>query len=150
MISISPQSALGIAALFTGGLGGAIAANWFTTWRDQRVRKHAFRGYVRSILAEIQAIDLEALQEGQLLQKQQATVQALRAECAKVYEDICSASRTKFEEAWVTYCGLTKQDVEPHDRFDPVANPTAILFPNYERGRERIATLLTEILRHAR
>ena len=147
---MTPQIILGIAALFTGGLDGAIAANWFTIWRDRRVRKHAFRGYVRSILAEIQATDLKALQEGQLLQKQQAAVQAIRAECAKVYEDISSASRAKFETAWVTYCGLRKQDVEPYDKLDPVASPTAILFPNYERGRERIAALLKEMLNHAR
>lgn len=149
-VSMTPQIILSTLTVLSGGLAGAIAANSFTIWRDRRGRKHAFRGYVRSVLAEFQAIDLKSLQQGQLVQRHRATVPGVRAECARVYDDIRAGRQSKFEVVWVAYCGLKQQDVEPYDHFDPVTSPTAISFPNYERGSQKIASLLTEMLKHAK
>ncbi len=134
----------------TGGLAGAAINHWLTISRDRRQRLHAFRSFLRSVLFELQAIDLKSLHQGQLFQRHQATVQAIRPECARVLEDVSCRRRTNFEDTWLAYCGLRQQDVEPYDHYDPQTSREAILFLNYARGFERVRCLLNEMIDHAK
>lgn len=129
----------------SGGLAGAIAANWFTIWRDCRGRKRTFRGYIRSVLAEANALDLENLHPRELVRHHQATIQGIRTQCALVYDDICSSRRSKFGIALVTYCGLKHQDVEPPTPYDPT-RPETTVTPNYGSGHGKLISLLTELI----
>ena len=134
----------------TGGLAGAAINHWLTIMRDRRQRLHAFRSFLRSLLFELQAIDLKSLEQGQLFQRHQATLPGIRPECARVLEDVSRYRRTNLQDAWLAYCGLKQHDVEPYDHHDPRTSPEAILFPNYSRGFERVRCLLNEMIDHAK
>lgn len=139
-----------IISALTGGLAGAVAANWFTIWRDRVGRLRAFRGYVRSVHFELRAINLKNLQRGQLFQRQQNTVQGIRAECARASEDVCNCRHSNFEAAWMAYCGLNQQQVEPGRQFDYENRTSTDFDPDYERGLETVEGLLQGIINHAK
>ncbi len=66
-----------IVSALSGGLAGAVAANWFTIWRDKSARKRTFRGYVKSLKAELLAIDVTG-KDHHLVERHQATIGDVR------------------------------------------------------------------------
>jgi hypothetical protein len=134
---------------FGSGAAVALLAGWLAVRRDAVGRRRAFRGYIKSVVAEWKSVDLGKIQPGQLFQKHQSFISGVREKCAMISEDICRAE--DFESVWVSYCGLSKQDVEPpRDDYDPEKNPTALLHPNYEQGSKKVLGLLESLIDYAK
>jgi hypothetical protein len=130
--------------------GAGYFAHVLSMKRESSTRLRVLRDLLYVELEKLERIDLKSLQPGDLYQAHQKSVTILINECAKIQEDIRYRNRQQFKAAHKTYSGLQKQDVEPYDRYDPVSNPTAILFPNYEKGRDRLAGLLRSMMNYTK
>src|ERR1700722_16748979 len=76
---------------------GGLAVHFLTTRREVANRKHIFRGFIQSLIFELDAINIDdAIKAGNapfLYDWQKAVVPTLRVECAKVFQDIRGATK---------------------------------------------------------
>ena len=118
---------------------------------SRQERKRAFRSQIKSIRAELMAIDLND-RKGQLINHYRTTIATLRRACCDISEDI---NNPEFESTWIRYCGLSDADIynakgsknpellEGNDWLKAIA-------PQYEEGRELIVNLLDRLVELAK
>lgn len=135
-----------IVSALTGGLAGAVSAHVFTICRDKKQRKRSFRGYIRSVRAELMALNLKPTGHV-FVEWHQSTIKDFRHACCNVAEDI---SNDEFESAWVSYCGMTESDLaqrEGDENRKLLLDETIRAFaPRYELGRDKVVALLDKIV----
>ena len=134
--------------------GGGAATGWLAhTWRtsaERAGRRRAFRGFIRRQLERFESLDWKMVTGGEVFQMHQDSVTAIADRAAEILDDVPKRRRRQFNAARIAYRSLKREDVEPYDPFDPVKRPTAINFPNYERGIQTVAGLLKEMLEYAK
>jgi hypothetical protein len=130
-----------------------LASGWFghilAGIRESACRRAAFRDLLSVQIDRCKRVNVAALQPGQLFDIHRAALGVVADESARMRGHIRRGNISPFDTARSAYQALRQVDVEPHDRFDPATNPTAILFANYEQGRNRIVVLLQELIASA-
>ncbi len=140
-----------VVSVCCGGLGGAVFTYYFTPRREAAARKRTFRGYIKSVKAELKAIDLHTKTGGEdLVKTYKATVSGVRFACCEVSDDVPSP---QFQTSWESYCGLTEADIvqrKPLSQDKPLEDQ---LFEcaksHYDLGREKMFALLDDLIRCA-
>jgi hypothetical protein len=135
-----------------GGLGGAVFSYFFTPRREAAARKRTFRGYIKSVKAELSAIDLGSKTGGDdLVRTHKATVSGVRSACCDVSDDVPSP---QFQASWESYCGLTEADIVQRKPFNKDKLLDDQLYEwaesHYDLGREKMFALLDDLIRCAR
>lgn len=139
-----------VVSALSGGLAGAVAANWFTIWRDKSARKRTFRSFIKSVRAELLAINLTS-KDHRLVERHQETIRGVRSACCDVSDDIPGP---EFERVWVDYCGLTEPDIAQREgdtdkSISVVDEPFRAFTPYYDRGRDKMIALLDRMIEYA-
>ena len=134
-----------------GGLGGAVFSYFFTPRREAAARKRTFRAYIKSVKAELRAIDLETKAGGDdLVRTYKATVSGVRSACCDVSDDV---SASQFQASWEGYCGLTEADIVQRKPLSKDKSPEDQLVEcaksHYDLGREKLFALLDDLIRYA-
>lgn len=135
-----------ILSIFSGGLAGAIAANWFTGRREESNRRRTFRAYVKSVRAELMAIDSPATKGEDFIKRYEATIAGVRRACCEMSGNI---SCPDFEKAWVDYCGMTEAQMTRREGKFPDDGLRA-LAPDYDRGRLEMVGFLDAMISNAK
>jgi len=135
----------------SGGIFGAIVAFFLVLRKEKNSRQRTFRGYIKSVKAELKAIDLKARTGGdELLGTYKATVSGVRRACCDVSDDI---PRPEFQDCWEGYCGLTEADIVQREPFKNGKGLEEQLYEcaasHYDRGREKMFAHLDALIRHA-
>ena len=131
-------------------LVGAVVGHWLMAGYQSHDRRRAFRGFLRVHVDNIRQIDWKKLPSGGLFQIYNESRVQIAEEAAKIMDDIPSRRRARFDAARLAYRSLQQHEVEPYDKFDPIRNPAALAFPNFEKGKQKLIDLLTTMLEHAR